>query len=123
MEIKKVLVIDDEKEILVLLKVRLERAGYAVSLASDGRTGVRQAEEEAPDVILLDLMMPEMDGFQVCKQLKMTQRTAQIPVVALTALGEEESAKKALKLGIKAYIVKPFDSEMLLSALKDALKQ
>lgn len=123
MEIKKVLVIDDEEEILALLKVRLERAGYAVSLANDGRTGVRQAEEEAPDVILLDLMMPEMDGFQVCKQLKMTQRTAQIPVVALTALGEEESAKKALKLGIEAYIVKPFDSEMLLSALKDALKQ
>ncbi len=119
---QKVLVIDDEQELLSLLKVRLENAGYTVCLANDGKQGIRQAKEESPNAILLDLMMPGMDGFQVCKELKLNEKTSGIPIVALTALGEEESARKALKLGVKTYIVKPFDSEMLLSALHEALK-
>ena len=119
---QKVLVIDDEQELLLLLKARLENAGYTVCLASNGSQGIHQAKEEFPNAILLDLMMPGMDGFQVCKELKSDKKTSDIPIVALTALGEEESAKKALKLGMKTYIVKPFDSEMLLAALKEALK-
>lgn len=119
---KKVLVIDDEEELLRLLKVRLENAGYSVSVANNGKSGIERAKETLPNVILLDLMMPEMDGFQVCKELKSDKKTSDIPIVALTALGEEESAKKALKLGVKTYVVKPFDSEMLLSALQEALK-
>lgn len=119
---QKVLVIDDEQELLSLLKIRLENAGYTVCLASDGREGIRQAKKEFPNAILLDLMMPGMDGFQVCKELKSDKKTSDIPIVALTALGEEESAKKALKLGMQTYIVKPFDSEMLLSALQEAMQ-
>ncbi len=119
---QKILVIDDEQELLSLLKVRLENAGYTVCLANNGKQGICQAKEEFPNAILLDLMMPGMDGFQVCKELKSNEKTSGIPIVALTALGEEESARKALKLGMKTYIVKPFDSEMLLSALQEALK-
>ena len=119
---QKILVIDDEQELLSLLKLRLEKAGYTVCLANNGREGIQQAKEEFPNAILLDLMMPGMDGFQVCKKLKSDGETSSIPIVALTALGEEESAKKALKLGVKTYIVKPFDSEMLLSALQEVLK-
>ncbi len=122
MKDKKVLVIDDEEELLTLLKVRLESAGYSVSLANDGKMGIQQAKEQKPHVILLDLMMPEMDGFQVCQQLKSDQKTEEIPIVALTCLGEEEAAKKALKLGVKSYIVKPFDSEMLLTTLREVFR-
>ena len=119
---QKVLVIDDEQELLSLLKARLENAGYTVCLANSGKQGIQRAREEFPNAILLDLMMPGMDGFQVCKELKSDKKTSDIPIVALTALGEEESARKALKLGMKTYIVKPFDSEMLLAALQEALK-
>ena len=119
---QKVLVIDDEQELLSLLKIRLENAGYTVCLANDGREGIRQAKKEFPSAILLDLMMQGMDGFQVCKELKSNEITSGIPIIALTALGEEEAARKALKLGVKTYVVKPFDSEMLLSALQEALE-
>ena len=93
---EKVLIIDDDTDTLRLVRLMLQHQGYEISTASSGPAGIAKANEEHPDVILLDVMMPGMDGYQVCGQLKRNPATSDIPVLFLTALTDEESEVRAL---------------------------
>lgn len=122
MEKKRILVIDDEPELVKAIQIRLEQAGYGVLTAYDGMGGIARAREEKPDLIILDLIMPRMDGFEVCDRLRKDPETAFIPVVVLTAMEQEEAAKKALSAGAKGYMVKPLEQEILLFTVRKFLE-
>jgi len=118
---KKVLVIDDENDILLIIKSALHEEGYDVATANNGYDGLALAEDASPDLIILDIMMPEMDGFEVLQQLKENEKTAQIPVVILTGLSSKDKIREALNKGIDYYIVKPFEYQDLVSKVKIAI--
>jgi CheY-like chemotaxis protein len=108
--LRKVLVVEDEQDIQTLVQMSLEfTGGDQVVMASDGPTGLRMAAQERPDVILLDAMMPGMDGFEVCKRLKENPDTAVIPVIFLTAKAQASEIEEGLRLGAVGYLTKPFD--------------
>lgn len=105
---KKVLMIDDEKEFAMVVKQNLEMKGdYRVEIATDGKSGIAAALHHKPDLILLDIIMPGMGGFDVLRELKNKKETTSIPVIMLTAVGSEEAKEKALGLYDEDYIVKP----------------
>jgi DNA-binding response OmpR family regulator len=110
---KKILLADDEDDIKIILKMFLETKGYTVCTAFDGLDAIDQARNEAPDAILLDIMMPLIDGFEVCKKLKADPSTAKIPVIMLSAASHSESVQKGLDAGAVDYLVKPFEPEHL----------
>jgi CheY-like chemotaxis protein len=119
---KKVLVIDDEVDLCTTIKAQLEANGYTGLTAFSGKEGLEKASSQKPDIIILDLMMPVMDGFEVCKRLKKDPQTSPIPVVVLTALEQEESAKKALTAGAEGYLVKPFEPDSLMFTIREFLR-
>ncbi|MFC1754890.1 response regulator [Thermoproteota archaeon] len=124
---KKILVVDDEDRLVEMVKIRLEVAGYQVITASDGKQGLQKAKSDKPDLILLDIMMPEIDGFEVSKQLKEAESTKKIPIIMLTALAaghdvhREENMEKLKKAQIESYVTKPFIGGDLLDKIKAAL--
>lgn len=120
---EKILVIDDELHIVELLKYNLETNGYKVIYALNGREGLNLAVEKKPDLILLDIMLPEMDGFDVCKEIKKRQQTDNIPIIMLTAKGEEFDKILGLELGAEDYITKPFSVRELLARIKVVLRR
>ncbi len=109
----KILIVDDETDILELYKIRLEREGHTVLTAADGEEGLRIAREEAPDLIILDLMLPKIDGFKVCSILKSEEETRHIPVIILTARAEDKDKKTGMDVGADDYMTKPFRWEEL----------
>jgi DNA-binding response OmpR family regulator len=110
---KKVLVAEDEPDIRGLIAFSLEYAGYQVVQALNGKDAVEQAEKEQPDLILLDVRMPKMSGYDACKALKSQDSTAHIPVVFLSARGQESEIKYGIGLGAEEYIIKPFAPDEL----------
>jgi len=120
---KKILVVDDEKDIVGMLKYNLEKEGYTVVTALNGRRALEQAQENKPDLILLDVMMPEMDGWEVCKQLMKDVKTSMIPVIFLTAKGSEVDEVVGLELGADDYIVKPISIRKLIARVKTVLRR
>ena len=118
----RVLVIDDEGPIRLLCRVNLEAAGMEVSEAQDGPSGVEAARAERPDVILLDVMMPGMDGWEVFGELLKDDRTAQIPIVFLTARAELRDQARGLELGGVDYVTKPFNPLELAPLVDDLLE-
>ena len=106
---KRILLVDDTKDILLVVARRLQSWGYEVFTAESGEEGLRIAEEQVPDLILLDIMMPKMKGRDVCAKLKADPRTEKIPVIFLTALGLADHIKAGMDLGADDYIVKPFE--------------
>ncbi len=114
---KKILVVDDERVLVELLKMRLGEANYEVLIAHDGQEGLETAKREKPDLILLDIMMPKMDGYQVCRLLKFDAAYKQIPIIMLTARGREQDQKAAHEVGADDFIVKPFDPKDLLTKI------
>ena len=106
---KKILVVDDTKDILLVVSRRLKSWGYEPLTADSGEEGLRIAEAQLPDLILLDIMMPRMKGRDVCMRLKANPRTEKIPVIFLTALGLADHVKAGMDLGADDYIVKPFE--------------
>ncbi len=118
----KVLVVDDEIPIQRIVKFNLEKEGYIVFLADNGKKAVESVKQNAPDLILLDVMMPEMDGYEVCKMLKKNGKTKHIPVIMLTARGQESDEKKGLSSGADDYITKPFSPKKLMELVKSKLK-
>jgi two-component system alkaline phosphatase synthesis response regulator PhoP len=120
---KIILAIDDENDVLIIIKTALQSEGYQVLTASNGFDGLAAAEDKKPDLILLDLMMPEMDGMEVLKRLKENKGTDQIPVIILTGLSDREKIRMALDQGTSYYIVKPFDYQGLVSKVKLALNE
>jgi len=118
-----ILVVDDEEDILELLSFNLAKEGYRVSTAPDGEDALRVVAKDLPDVVLLDLMLPGLDGLEVCKQLKSDSRTRHVPIIMLTAKGEEADVVTGLELGADDYITKPFSPRVLLARLKAVLRR
>lgn len=116
-----ILIVDDEPVNLKLLGAHLQKSGYAVSEAADGRQALQRALEKLPDLILLDIMMPGMDGIEVCRRLKEDEATQDIPVIFLSALSDSEIKAKGLEVGGVDYISKPFDSRELLARVRTHL--
>ncbi|MBM2841376.1 MAG: DNA-binding response regulator [Bacteroidetes bacterium] len=119
---KTILIVDDEADILEMLKYNLEKEGYSVLTARNGRTALEEVRQN-PDLVVLDVMMPEMDGWEVCKRLKRDQRTADIPVIFLTAKGSEVDEVVGLELGADDYIVKPISVRKLIARVKAVLRR
>ena len=119
---KKILVIDDLPENVFLLQDRLENEGFEILTAYDGKTGINKTISELPDLILLDVMMPEMNGIEVCKALVNNPSTANIPIILVTAKVGAEDTKEGLEAGAFDYIKKPFDKVELLARVNSALK-
>ncbi len=115
---KKILVVDDELDVQSILSFRLEINGYSVIVASDGEEGLEKIKKENPDLVLLDLMLPKMNGFEICRMVKFDDRLKGLPIIILSALDKEEDRKKALDSGADAYFLKPFDLEGLLTKIK-----
>jgi len=120
---ERILGIDDEMNIVELLKYNLVAGGYKVSYALNGKEGLSLAVENKPDLILLDIMLPEMDGFDVCKEMKKTKDTANIPIIMLTAKGDEFDKILGLELGADDYITKPFSVRELMARIKVVLRR
>ncbi|HEY4756516.1 MAG TPA: response regulator [Ignavibacteriaceae bacterium] len=119
---KRILVIDDLPENVFMLQDRLENEGYEVVTAYDGKTGIAKATSDMPDLILLDVMMPEMTGIEVCKILKQDTVTADIPIIIVTAKSGADDAKEGLDAGAFDYIKKPFEKVEMLARINSALK-
>jgi CheY-like chemotaxis protein len=113
METKRILVVDDEERVREMIEFRLRLFGYDVLQAADGREALEVASREKPDLVLLDVMMPELDGFQVCSRLKQDEATQHIPVVMLTAKAEAKDVTRAFNSGAVDYVVKPYDPVVL----------
>ena len=118
----RILVVDDDSDIRELLSDLLEDRGYEVIQADGGSEGLEKAAQDQPDLIILDVMMPEVDGFAVIKSLKENPETEKIPVVILTGLPAEEGEHVAMKAGIDHYIPKPWTTEALELSLRVALR-
>ena len=106
---KRILIVDDTKDVLMVVSRRLQSWGYEALTADSGEEGLRVAEEQIPDLILLDIMMPKLKGREVCARLKANPKTQKIPVIFLTALGLADHVKAGMDLGAEDYIVKPFE--------------
>jgi CheY-like chemotaxis protein len=120
---KTALIIEDNLEIRENTTEILELAGYKVITAHNGKEGIVEAEEKLPDVILCDIMMPELDGYGVIKQMKKNPVTAKIPFIYVTASTEKSEIKVALDMGADGYVRKPFDVSELLNAINTAIKK
>jgi len=119
---KKILVIDDYPDNVFLLQDRLEQEGFEVIKAYDGGMGIQKAVEEQPDLILLDIMMPGISGYDVCKKLTSQDKTKLIPIILLTALSEADNLKEGLMAGAFDYIKKPFNKTELIARINSALR-
>ena len=117
----KILVVDDEPEAVELVEFNLRQAGYAVSTAADGAEALKKARTQPPDLIVLDVMLPEMDGFEICKTLRLEPVTARVPVIMLTAKAAEIDRVLGLELGADDYLTKPFSPRELLLRIKKIL--
>ncbi|MFH1932908.1 MAG: response regulator transcription factor [Pseudomonadota bacterium] len=120
---EKILIVDDEEDILELLRFNLLREGYNVSCAASGEEALRLAQSEIPDLLVLDLMLPGIDGLEVTKILKSDSRTKDIPIVMLTAKGEEADIVTGLELGADDYITKPFSPRVLVARVRAVLRR
>lgn len=121
-EKKRILVIEDEEAMVDLVKMRLEANGYEVITAYDGQEGLDKARKLEPDLIILDLMLPKMDGYKVCGLLKADTRYSKIPVIMFTAKVQEDDVKLGKEVGADAYITKPFEPQTLLGEIEALLQ-
>ncbi|MDD5449477.1 MAG: response regulator [Candidatus Omnitrophica bacterium] len=119
---RKILIVDDEADLVEVIKIRLEAAGFSTIIAHDGQEGLNKARKDNPDLIILDLMLPKIDGYKVCAMLKRDQRYMKIPIVMLTARAQESDMKLSKEVGADAYITKPFEPQALLGKIEELLK-
>ncbi len=119
----KILIVDDELNIRELIKFNVEKAGYKVLETGDGQTAVNLAKSEKPDLVVLDLMLPGLDGLEVCRVIKNSRETAAIPIIMLTAKNEEIDKVIGLELGADDYLTKPFSPRELLARIKAVLRR
>lgn len=117
---QRVLVVDDDKNICEIIRLYLEKEGFEVIIANDGQEALNAFREKTPSVVLLDVMMPKMDGFQVCREIR---RVSSIPIMMLTAKGETFDKVLGLELGADDYMVKPFDNKELVARIKAILRR
>ena len=120
---KSIVVIEDESDILEVLKYNLEREGYRVRTCRDGESGLRLVREENPDMVLLDLMLPSLDGIEICRRLREDPITRNLPVIMLTAKGEESDVVLGLGVGADDYVTKPFSTGELTARIRAVLRR
>lgn len=118
---KRILVVDDEMYIVNILDFSLESEGYRVTTAANGEEALRMAVEQSPDLIILDVMMPKIDGYEVCRALKAKEETKQVPIILLTAKDRDADRKKGEEVGCDIYMTKPFSPVRLLDAVRELL--
>jgi len=118
-----ILIVEDEAPLVELLRYNLERAGYRVSAAGDGEAAMRAIDEDRPDLVLLDWMLPLMSGIEVCRQLRRAPGTANIPIIVLTARGEEHDRVRGLDAGADDYVSKPFSPAELIARIRAVLRR
>ena len=118
-----ILVVDDEEDILELVKLHLSREGFTVVLAETGEQALKLVQTQPPGLVVLDLMLPGVDGLDVCKRMKADPRTRQIPIVMLTAKGEEADIVTGLELGADDYMTKPFSGKVLVARIRRILRR
>jgi DNA-binding response OmpR family regulator len=120
---KKILIIEDEPDILQLVRLYLEKEGYRTFEATSGLEGLKRTRAEHPDLVILDLMLPEMDGLEVCKRIRADAKTAMTPIIMLTAKAEETDTVIGLELGADDYVTKPFSPKALAARVKALLRR
>ena len=123
MATERILVVDDEEDLLELIHFNLTKEGYRVTTVATGESAISEARAALPDLIVLDLLLPKVDGLNVCKTLKGDAKTAHIPIVMLTAKSEEADVVTGLELGADDYITKPFSPRVLLARLRSVLRR
>ncbi|MDQ6644671.1 MAG: response regulator transcription factor [Chloroflexota bacterium] len=121
--VRKILVVDDEPVLVETIAYNLEQAGYQVITAADGASALQAARREVPDLIILDIMLPEMDGLEVCRQLRRENSTATIPIMMLTAKSDEIDKVVGLEVGADDYVTKPFGRRELLARVRALLRR
>jgi DNA-binding response OmpR family regulator len=117
-----ILVVDDEDDIRAVVRLTLTRAGFEVREAADGESALSSVEEELPDLILLDVLMPGIDGFEVCRQLRADERTAELPILIYSAKSDAQSRQDGLDAGATDYLMKPLRPEHLIAHVRRALE-
>ncbi len=120
MSLEKILIVDDDTNICELLRLYIEKEGFNVIIANDGATAVKMFREQQPDLMLLDIMLPKLDGWQVCREIR---KTSDKPIIMLTAKGETFDKVLGLELGADDYIVKPFDTKEVVARIKAVLRR
>ena len=120
---KRILIVEDEPDYMMALSIRLSVAGYDVLQATDGLSGYSMAKKEKPDLILLDVMLPKMDGFKVCRLLKFDQNFSHIPILILTARDMEEDIKVGTDVGADGYLTKLIEPPELISTIRSLLPE
>jgi len=120
---KTILVVDDEKDIVYAVTLLLEANDFKVLSASDGQEGLDKARQEGPDLIILDLMLPRIDGYKVCRMLKFDEQYKKIPIIMISARGQKDDEKLGYEVGADAYLTKPFEPKVLLEKIKEFLKE
>ena len=123
MEKKRILIIDDERDLTVMVGLRLKANDFLVSEAFTAEEGVKKAEEENPGLVLLDILLPDGDGYEICQKLKSNPKTRGIAIVIFTASNLKDLAKKAVEAGALDYVVKPFEPKELLEKINKALER
>ncbi len=120
---KRILLVDDEVDFVEVLRVRLENSNYEVVVAYDGEEGLERAEREEPDLIILDIMLPKINGFDVCRKLKVDENFKNIPIIMLTAKFQANDIKFGMAMGADAYITKPFEPHLLIEKIRELLNK
>ena len=118
----RILLVDDEPDLVQMVSVRLAASGYDVVPAYDGQQALDQVKQVKPDLIILDLMLPKLDGYKVCRLLKFDERTQSIPILIFTARAQVEDVTLATECGADAYLTKPFEAKALLGKIQDLLE-
>ncbi|MBU1147689.1 MAG: response regulator [Candidatus Omnitrophica bacterium] len=121
MDKKKILIVDDEDDIRKMIKFRLEAVGYDVTEAADGQEGLDKARADKPDLLILDLMLPKIDGYKVCRMLKFDEKHKHIPILMFTARGQEKDKLIGKEMGADAYVTKPFEPKVLVDKIQELL--
>ncbi|MCK5520257.1 MAG: response regulator [Candidatus Marinimicrobia bacterium] len=116
-----ILIVEDEPDMQTALKIRLESIGFSILLASDGLEGFQMAKSHLPNLILLDIMLPKMDGFKVCQLLKLDNKYKQIPIVMLSARSSEQDLETGKRVGADFYLTKPFKTDDLLKIIRELM--
>jgi DNA-binding response OmpR family regulator len=120
---KKILIVEDNSELLELMRLALKQAGFRTATASNGADALTVAQEAAPDAVVLDLVLPELDGFAVCESLRRNPATAGIPIIVLTGLSSEFARLASLEAGADEYVTKPVSLETLVSTIRQLLRR
>jgi DNA-binding response OmpR family regulator len=120
-EMNKIMIVEDDSTTIKLLKYLLQKNNYEIAVCENGKIAVDSVVEENPDLILMDIMMPEMDGLEATKKIREIPQFTDTPIIMLSALGQEMEVTKGLKSGADGYVVKPFDTQSLLRHIKEKL--